>query len=334
MNTHAVKCTYGLVLWSLTLIPLSAQYISDDTYQYDEIDVNDWDHVYKYRIQLKNAYYWSGRRFIVFKIEDGKDSLKVLYPDGTVLARGSDFRSRRNKLVPKTGTWEVYHGDGELKESVSFRQGSRYGEYLNVDENGEILKEKYYAQNYSFGCSISFFLTDMAIESGPDTTMTTSNGYGWSTGFLIDYELNESITFRTLPMTAFYGYKIRHSVGNQEKSFSKDYTLFRMPILTVFKLYDFLNISVGVSPNFNLVGRNTDKSDPIVFSNKNFDLSAEFGVSHDIEFEMFTMIPQINYSRQLTNWADFKDAAYSKSVNKLLRNQISFSLIFSGRMKN
>ncbi|HCX20752.1 MAG: hypothetical protein CMB80_24475 [Flammeovirgaceae bacterium] len=304
-----------------------SQYIYEQGYANNETDVRDWEHVYKHPVRLVNAFYFTGRPFVIYKMDGDKDSLKVLFPNGEVLIKGTKFLASRDKLVPKTGVWEVYHTNNRLKEHVEFRKGKRYGEYLKLDDQGNVLKKKFYPQNHDFGFHISGSVSNMSIESGKDTIMS-AQGFGWAIGFLIDYKFKDWLTLRVLPTTSFHLFQIDVQTAVNRESITKGYTILKLPVSGILSIYKNFNFIIG--PSFNHSISDGASADPIIFSTKSFDLSADVGVSYNFDLPLFTIVPELRYSRQLTNWADFKPIAYSSSVDRLIRNQLTFSLIFKG----
>lgn len=305
---------------------VKSQYLVKDSHPSNGAYMDDWEHVYKHPIKLENASYFSGDPFIIFKTEDGEDSLKVFYRSGEVWVKGTGFSFKKNKLVPNSGIWEIYYANNKLKERVEYRRGMRFGDYLRLDEEGNVIKKRNYQQRYAFGFSTSVFGANLSIDSGKDTTMNAGS-FGWEVGFPIYYRLSDRLAMRTLPSISYCAYDILvRTAAQSKKEILKDYTAVKLPIAAVVSLYHGFNVVVGASFNHYVGEKNPE--DPILFSSKNFDFSGELGISYNFEFDLFTMVPELMYSKQLTNSADFKPIAYSSSVNELKKSQYTFSLLF------
>jgi hypothetical protein len=156
---------------------------------------------------------------------------------------------------------------------------------------------------------------------------------GFSLGGLINLRIFDELDLRLMPKAGFYDHKLIYQYTN-EKSQDQliETAIMEFPLCLKYKSMRRGNIRMymigGMTPSFELSGKNDVQSNTANLSVKKFDLTADAGVGLDLYFPLFKFSPELRFSRGLINVIGSEPSVFREPLSRLNSNCIQVYLIF------
>jgi Outer membrane protein beta-barrel domain len=164
------------------------------------------------------------------------------------------------------------------------------------------------------------------------SVMTPFSG-GFSLGFLVNLHVNDVFDLRLMPKAGFYDHKIEYYYTDQTKKEQFIETvLMEFPVLAKYKSARRGNVRMyvvgGVTPGFELSGKNAAQSASANIDIKNSNFSLDTGIGFDFYFPLFKFSQEIRFSKGVSNMLGPNPSIYKDPLKRLNTNTISVYLIF------
>jgi len=136
-----------------------------------------------------------------------------------------------------------------------------------------------------------------------------------------------------MPKAGFYDHKLTYQYTN-EKSQDQlvETAIMEFPVALKYKSARRGNIRMyvvgGLTPSFELSGKNDVQSNTANLSVKKNDLTADAGVGFDLYFPLFKFSPELRFSRGLLNIIGDDSSVFKDPLTRLNTNTVQVYLIF------
>ena len=156
---------------------------------------------------------------------------------------------------------------------------------------------------------------------------------GFSLGGLINLRLYDELDLRLMPKAGFYDHQLTYQYTN-EKSQDQliETAIMEFPICLKYKSMRRGNIRMymvgGLTPSFELSGKNDVESNTANLSVKKNDLTVDAGLGLDFYFPLFKFSPELRFSRGLLNVIGSDPSVFKEPLSRLNSNCIQVYLIF------
>lgn len=156
---------------------------------------------------------------------------------------------------------------------------------------------------------------------------------GFSLGGLINLRIFDELDLRIMPKAGFYDHKLIYQYTN-EKSQDQliETAIMEFPLAFKYKSARRGNIRMyvvgGLTPSFELSGKNDVQSNTANLSVKKNDLTADAGVGFDLYFPLFKFSPELRFSRGLFNIIGDDASVFKDPLTRLNTSSVQVYLIF------
>jgi hypothetical protein len=156
---------------------------------------------------------------------------------------------------------------------------------------------------------------------------------GFSLGGLINMRLYDELDLRLMPKAGFYDHKLIYQYTDETSQDQLIETaIMEFPLALKYKSTRRGNIRMymvgGVTPSFELSGKNDVESNTANLSVKKNDLTVDAGVGLDLYFPLFKFSPELRFSRGLLNAIGDDPSVFKDPLKRLNTNCIQVFLIF------
>ncbi len=209
----------------------------------------------------------------------------------------------------------------------------------NVDLNLPFSDARWLHYGFSIGIHSSNFrmkYSDKFVTSEFDSvhSIMPKNSFGFSLGFIVDFSWIPQLNFRVLPKVSFYewGVDFNYTDGHTDVQLIEA-TFIEIPLLVKyasprhgnFKMY-FIG---GITPGLEVSGKKRKELSSNKLLTNDMNLSVDVGIGIDMYFPLFKFSPEIRLSRGLLNLLREDEFGYSKGIESLRTNVITFYFQFS-----
>ena len=193
-------------------------------------------------------------------------------------------------------------------------------------------------KKFSFGLQFAvdktqmqFRLADWVFQNSSELkAIDAEAGLGFSFGTSIEYSISDKLAFRIIPLLSFQENQLVFTAENSQKmSFAIQPKSLGFPIHLVFsprgqQKMPYFFIGPRIQHH---VG---DHIDPTVFSINKTELSGDFGVGVQLNFNGFDVFPQLSFTQGFSDMkAIGQSGIYNTAIRSMNRNRLSLSVIVS-----
>lgn len=247
------------------------------------------------------------------------------------LISGSDvFAQKRNRA-----TNSVYRG--------SYKRNNRNTNVGTRAITGVRSKERNTRfLNYGFfiGFSSTKFIAQFADSIGTSLTsnsdqvarlITPKSSVGFSLGFVMNFNLDETWAVRLLPTYSIYERNIDYLFADSSSTTVTVATnMVEIPLMLKYRSQlrgtKGMYLVAGVKPAFSVSAQKAEDQEIVRVSNTN--ISLEYGFGFDVHFSFFRFSPELRFSHGLGNMLIQDSNRLTKSIRTLLTHNVSFILHF------
>lgn len=219
---------------------------------------------------------------------------------------------------------------------ISF--GSHAQKYKWARENNPRYDQRKISYGFMIGLHTSGYQVNYAnqfVTQSFDTVHSVMAPFspGFSLGFLVNLRLYDELDLRMMPKAGFYDHKLIYQYTNGEYQEQLiETTLMEFPLLLKYKSTRRGNVRMymigGVTPAFELSGKNDVVSNTTNLSVNKSNLSLDAGVGFDFYFPLFKFSQEIRFSRGITNMLGPDPSVFKDPLSRLNTNTISVYFIF------
>jgi hypothetical protein len=164
------------------------------------------------------------------------------------------------------------------------------------------------------------------------SVMAPASG-GFSLGGLVNFRLFDELDLRLMPKAGFYDHKLTYQYTNEQSQDQLIETaIMEFPVCLKYKSMRRGNIRMymvgGLTPSFELSGKNDVESNTANLSVKKNDLTVDAGVGFDLYFPLFKFSPELRFSRGLMNVIGHDPSVFKDPLSRLNTSAIQVYLIF------
>jgi hypothetical protein len=210
--------------------------------------------------------------------------------------------------------------------------------YKWVRQNNPLYDEKRISYGFVLGVHTSRYqvkYSDQFVTQDFDTvhSVTSASSPGFSIGFLVNLRLNEVLDLRLMPKGGFYDHKLKYSYTDETQLEQLiETTLLEFPFLLKYKSMRRGNVRMyvvgGMTPSFELSGKNDVESATANLDIKNSNLSLDVGLGFDLYFPFFKFSQEIRFSRGVSDMLGPAPSDFKDPLSRLNTNTISIYFIF------
>jgi hypothetical protein len=177
--------------------------------------------------------------------------------------------------------------------------------------------------------------SDQFVTQNFDTvhSVMAPSSPGFSLGGLVNLRIFDELDLRIMPKAGFYDHKLIYQYTNEQSQDQLIETaVMEFPLAIKYKSMRRGNIRMymigGVTPSFELSGKNDVESNTANLSVKKNDLTVDAGVGLDLYFPLFKFSPELRFSRGLLNAIGDDPSVFKDPLKRLNTNCIQVYLIF------
>lgn len=219
---------------------------------------------------------------------------------------------------------------------ISF--GSDAQRYKWARENNPRYDQRKISYGFMIGLHTSGYqvnYADQFVTQSFDTVHSVMAPFspGFSLGFLVNLRLYDELDLRLMPKAGFYDHKLiyQYTNGDSQEQLIET-TLMEFPLLLKYKSTRRGNVRMymigGVTPAFELSGKNDVVSNTTNLSVNKSNLSLDAGVGFDFYFPLFKFSQEIRFSRGISNMLGPDPSVFKDPLSRLNTNTISVYFIF------
>lgn len=205
-------------------------------------------------------------------------------------------------------------------------------------ENNPRYDEKFISYGFVIGlhsASYQVKYSDQFVTQDFDTvhSVMAPASPGFSLGGLINMRLFDELDLRLMPKAGFYDHRLIYQYTNEQSQDQLIETaIMEFPLAVKYKSMRRGNIRMyvigGLTPSFELSGKNNVESNTANLSVKKNDLTLDAGVGFDLYFPLFKFSPELRFSRGLLNVIGDDPSVFKEPLKRLNTNCIQVLLIF------
>ena len=205
-------------------------------------------------------------------------------------------------------------------------------------ENNPRYDERWISYGFIIGLHSSSYqvkYSDKFVTQNFDTvhSVMAPASPGFSLGGLINMRLYDELDLRLMPKAGFYDHKLIYQYTDETSQDQLIETaIMEFPLALKYKSTRRGNIRMymvgGVTPSFELSGKNDVESNTANLSVKKNDLTVDAGVGLDLYFPLFKFSPELRFSRGLLNAIGDDPSVFKEPLKRLNTNCIQVYLIF------
>ncbi|WP_114781414.1 type IX secretion/gliding motility protein PorT/SprT [Botryobacter ruber] len=210
-------------------------------------------------------------------------------------------------------------------------------------------KSNYDAKRVHYGFYLSLPLTSYKVEHSQEYANQLSKGAsamtinpkitpGFYTGLVLNVGLADYLDFRFVPGVGFYSRTIEYAnipqpdgTASKTENVTLGATVIELPLLLQYKSKRRTNYRMyfvgGIKPGIDLNSRKNDQPGEELRT-QDFDLALEYGVGLDMFYPFFKFAPELRFSHGLINQHIADDNIYSRNLQRMTTNNVSFILFF------
>jgi hypothetical protein len=219
---------------------------------------------------------------------------------------------------------------------VSFSAHSQ--RYRWANENNPSYDDRQISYGFMIGLHTSGYqvkYSNQFVTQNFDTVHSVMAPYspGFSLGFLVNLRIFDELDLRLMPKAGFYDHKLIYQYTNNDYQEQLiETTLMEFPLLLKYKSARRGNVRMymvgGVSPAFELSGKNDVESNTTNLSVRKSNLSLDAGIGFDFYFPLFKFSQEIRFSRGIVDVLGVDPSVFKEPLSRLNTNTISVYFIF------
>jgi hypothetical protein len=190
-----------------------------------------------------------------------------------------------------------------------------------------------HSSSYQVKYSDQFVTTDPATQLDTLHSVMAPSSPGFSLGGLVNLRLFDELDLRIMPKAGFYDHKLIYQyTDGQSQDQLIETALMEFPVALKYKSMRRGNIRMymvgGLTPSFELSGKNDVESNTANLSVKKNDLTIDAGVGLDLYFPLFKFSPELRFSKGLFNVIGSDPSVFKEPLSRLNTSCIQVYLIF------
>jgi len=153
-------------------------------------------------------------------------------------------------------------------------------------------------------------------------------GLGFSAGLVAEFKLTNKTALRIAPLFSVQNNRLVFTAeNNQEMTFEVQPKSIGLPIHFIFsprgdQKMPYFFIGPRIQQHLG------EQIDPMVFSVNPTDLSGEFGVGIKLQYNRFSILPQLSFSQGFSDLkAIGQSGLYNNAIRSMSRNRLSLSVV-------
>lgn len=297
------------------------------------MDYSRWENImYKHLLPSEQdiVYYANNNPCYDKQLNGDSSAFYHYYPNGALHVKGTNIRIKKRRVKKLEGNWTIYHTNGRLKEKISFRNKAPYGVYLKLSEEGDTLRSRYYRQKIAYGFHLGYTrnLYRLTPSANADSKLTTENSYGFMLGVGIYYESSPRVLLRSMPSIAFQAHHLSFvDITQRKEEVTIEETILDVPVHALIKIFPEYPAFLVAGTTFTTFPGIRNEEEPVL-TRRTVDVSLDIGLSYLIDLKFARMMPEVRFSKALTNVKKMGNAPYDQFVNNITRDQITIVIQF------
>lgn len=210
--------------------------------------------------------------------------------------------------------------------------------YRWANENNPSYDDRQISYGFMIGLHTSAYqvkYSNQFVTQNFDTVHSVMAPYspGFSLGFLVNLRIFDELDLRLMPKAGFYDHKLIYQYTNNDYQEQLiETTLMEFPLLLKYKSARRGNVRMymvgGVTPAFELSGKNDVESNTTNLSVRKSNLSLDAGIGFDFYFPLFKFSQEIRFSRGIVDVLGVDPSVFKEPLSRLNTNTISVYFIF------